>query len=550
MQSISCALDPARPLLFMTTVITSYEEVDEIAFKNLNEEIIQKLIKKTGPQIKFLTRWKREFGVVVENVDRRQSTSEVDIANFDLTVDDDSSFPLSLEIEKSFAIESQNFDFSKIDNADLSVDLRNPITDLVSVLRTSATGLSILSHYKSHRNLPEDFRNDLVDFIISIEICTSPELVISPARFVELSQLIVDLFPTEVKETYYIPYSYDKATKSKILPKGKFHSKYNNGYRANLLASGAIVKKTATKRKRNEISGSVHLGFTSDLKSELTDEEYAEKVKWLKENIDSWAEVKKLWADTSKKRISHLLADTSMNHYIESFTVLKHVTNGPQLIDIDFLTIHPKKTLNLSLNFDLFAKQLVSYSSNKKRKSEVIQLLLKKISSLSQSEDLNSTELKKVSILKLLPLLLPAPGPFQSITGTLSPWRPSKDEVQKGFILHVKDELDLRAELKNRRDNLKNYGLTEQPIVSVVGMSKIESYNVHVNNITYQLASVLEAVDIAFKSFYAFQLSYPKESEYSWMVLQQKIYGIKGEKDGPVLPCIRTFITDLNNCKV
>lgn len=159
-------------------------------------------------------------------------------------------------------------------------------------------------------------------------------------------------------------------------------------------------------------------------------------------------------------------------------------------------------------------------------------------------------ELKKVSILKLLPLLLPAPGPFQSVTGTLSLWRPSKDEVQKGFILHVEDELNLRAELKNRRDNLKNYGLTGQPIVSVVGMSKIESYNVHINNITYQLASVLEAVDIAFKSFYAFQLSHPKESEYSWRVLQQKIYGIKGEKDGPVLPCIRTFITDLNNSKV
>lgn len=94
-----------------------------------------------------------------------------------ILVDDDSSFPLSLEIEKSFAIESQNFDFSKIDNADLSVDLRDPITDLVSVLRTSATGFSILSHYKSHRNLPEDFRNNLVNFIISIEICTSPELV-------------------------------------------------------------------------------------------------------------------------------------------------------------------------------------------------------------------------------------------------------------------------------------------------------------------------------------------------------------------------------------
>lgn len=99
-----------------------------------------------------------------------------------------------------------------------------------------------------------------------------------------------------------------------------------------MLASGAVIKTTTNKRKRSEIPGSVHLGFTCDLKSELTDEEFADKVKWLKENVDPWTEVKKLWADTSKKRISNLLADTTVNDYVESFTVLKHQTNGPQLV--------------------------------------------------------------------------------------------------------------------------------------------------------------------------------------------------------------------------
>lgn len=44
------------------------EEVDEDAFRNLNEEIIRRLIPKAGPQIKFLTKWKKEFGTIIDPV--------------------------------------------------------------------------------------------------------------------------------------------------------------------------------------------------------------------------------------------------------------------------------------------------------------------------------------------------------------------------------------------------------------------------------------------------------------------------------------------------
>lgn len=76
----------------------------------------------------------------------------------------------------------------------------------------------------------------------------------------------------------------------------------------------------------------MHLGFTSDLKLILSEEELVEKITWLQNHIDFWPEVEKLWADTSKKRISNLLADTSVTDYIESFKILKHETNGPKLV--------------------------------------------------------------------------------------------------------------------------------------------------------------------------------------------------------------------------
>lgn len=89
------------------------------------------------------------------------------------------------EDEVLFSVGHDNFvtrecpilDFTRIDQSDLSIVLSNPITDLIITLRNSTLGISILHHYRSHRNLTEEYRNDLVDIIISVEIRTSTELV-------------------------------------------------------------------------------------------------------------------------------------------------------------------------------------------------------------------------------------------------------------------------------------------------------------------------------------------------------------------------------------
>ncbi|KAH0546557.1 hypothetical protein KQX54_011459 [Cotesia glomerata] len=63
--------------------------------------------------------------------------------------------------------------FEKIDNADISMKLCNPIINLIECLQ----------------------------------------------RFKELNQLIVEVFCTEKTEIYYVPYQYDKITKTKVFPK-------------------------------------------------------------------------------------------------------------------------------------------------------------------------------------------------------------------------------------------------------------------------------------------------------------------------------------------
>lgn len=61
----------------------------------------------------------------------------------------------------------------------------------------------------------------------------------------QLSQLIVEIFPYEVKETYYI------AFRKGHIAKGKLYDAYNN-YRARLSAAGIIHRRTKTTEKKSK----------------------------------------------------------------------------------------------------------------------------------------------------------------------------------------------------------------------------------------------------------------------------------------------------------
>lgn len=67
-------------------------------------------------------------------------------------------------------VENDNDQFKKIDNADISLKLRNPITDLIERLRNSPMGASVLSYYRKNRTLPQNYRIILCDVILDVEL--------------------------------------------------------------------------------------------------------------------------------------------------------------------------------------------------------------------------------------------------------------------------------------------------------------------------------------------------------------------------------------------
>ena len=102
------------------------------------------------------------------------------------------------------------------------------------------------------------------------------------------------------------------------------------------------------------------------------------------------------------------------------------------------------------------------------------------------------------------------------------------------------------AKLQQRKKNLESKGLLVQPVIVVVGDKQIEESYALINGISYLCDSPLKAANTVFKSFYALQLQYPRESQFPWMVIQHRIYGIKGETDSE-FSTVATLISDLKN---
>ena len=67
--------------------------------------------------------------------------------------------------------------FAKIDTADLTARLCNPITDLIEILKDSVHGLPVLHYYQVNHDLTPVLRSTLVDVILNIEMRTNFELL-------------------------------------------------------------------------------------------------------------------------------------------------------------------------------------------------------------------------------------------------------------------------------------------------------------------------------------------------------------------------------------
>jgi hypothetical protein len=88
---------------------------------------------------------------------------------------------------------------------------------------------------------------------------------------------------------------------------------------------------------------------------------------------------------------------------------------------------------------------------------------------------------------------------------------------------------DINETIRKRRTELIQIKGTLQPTPVFVGPSleQIDSAYVVVNEALYNCSSSVDAVEFAFKSFFALNTEYPDECRQIWMFIQYYFCGIK-----------------------
>jgi hypothetical protein len=129
-------------------------------------------------------------------------------------------------------------------------------------------------------------------------------------------------------------------------------------------------------------------------------------------------------------------------------------------------------------------------------------------------------------------------------------WRPSKQEVLEGFITHVKSAAEIEETIVRRTKKMLDLELTLQPFIIIVGptLKEISTRNIVVNNIRYEITTIIKAVDACFKTTFVLNAQYPPESYNLWQFIQTGLYQLKTKYDKKST-AINTLCVDLNiNC--
>lgn len=85
-----------------------------------------------------------------------------------------------------------------------------------------------------------------------------------------------------------------------------------------------------------------------------------------------------------------------------------------------------------------------------------------------------------------------------------------------------------------------------QPYVIIVGESElfIDSVYVCIDNIIYEIPSLLEAIDVCFKSYHVFNAKYPPQSEHILLLLQKGLYKFSTDWDSRII-AVDELLNDL-----
>ncbi|XP_047986882.1 uncharacterized protein LOC125233141 isoform X2 [Leguminivora glycinivorella] len=266
-----------------------------------------------------------------------------------------------------------------------------------------------------------------------------------------------------------------------------------------------------------------------------------EKLLWLKNCCDPWETVEDYWTITAKTRLTRLQSNEyTIQQYFSEFKPLNQ-PGGIFLLLKDYAHLYPGNNQTLSGNWLLMRPKLIKLAKNRS------DAFLKDM--LADIDHEQREEVMDLAALMAIPFLMTTSnvGKSKNKTKPKRLWRPSKQEVLEGFIIHVKCAAHIEDTIARRAEKLREMELTLQPSIVIVGPSikEISGRYIIVNNVRYEVTSIINAVDACFKIIFVLNAQYPAESNNVWQFIQTALYQIKTKYD-KIYTTVNTLMTDLN----
>ncbi|KAL4121964.1 hypothetical protein QTP88_014380 [Uroleucon formosanum] len=295
----------------------------------------------------------------------------------------------------------------------------------------------ILSFYQKNLRLNEELRKMLSEIII--EYMVQNKVYASPKIIENISDGIVNIFQSEVKDTYFINIPGKK-------PKGILYQKYHNTLtklrRHQLWSPPKKVKKNSSVATIEE---------TSTLnKKTIINEDLIELKKWLQFNVKPMSEVTLKWQKTYEIRRDYLLSQNiNIVDILDEWPIFKQ-SFAYSLIDIDFDHIYPSKGNSLFVKWDQFIVKIIPLMITNIKDGNS-KLLLKRLIEIKETD----IETRNHLVLDLMnALLVPTSKSYEidPVTNKRRIVKTSISDAKTSFLLQVVSLNDLHVQIQSQID--------------------------------------------------------------------------------------------------
>ncbi|GAB0087625.1 hypothetical protein DMENIID0001_019540 [Sergentomyia squamirostris] len=385
---------------------------------------------------------------------------------------------------------------------------------LESILNKSLKGKSILNDFQRNKILSSGNQNDLVQIIVEGHLLHDRKL--GKQCGMEYAGKIVELFPSEKVETYYVPADSKAGVKSLKNPRGKIAAK-----KRNTIARYSSVFKKIRRDTDPELA-------VDQEERPSYDEDFTGIVEastnWLQQNSEPWEEVISNWKISAASRIEGN-AFMDINAILEAWTQYKD-DQGFALIAIDVKVKYSFEDSDFGSKFDELRQPLLS----------ILEMEIKDKTTRKLLQKINQPDAKRDSQDFLLILCLNA---------FLKPIRQSKSklisikEAQRSMVVFCTSEDEVEEEKK--QVGLSN----DTPVLVVLGddSTNLTKFMIDFECLKYDLPSMEVAIKVFIEVSLLFEKAFCSKCSLAWQFLQAFCFPMNREYDSQIINLIERIQT-------